>query len=349
MENRNNDRTLAMEKFASAAMAKAFITMEAIFVKNPDSPIARDKSPSRKYAELVFLLHDILQNRLAGDPPGDVRKLPFTRLFVLAEMILYSVVKTPELLLEVAKPAYAGDTLICHSLNVAFLSCKVGLQNALSLRECTELGVAAMLHDIGMTKIDASCYEHDRELSKEEQKTIEAHPRAGYAFFENLRNDFPWLLRVILEEHKRENDRGYGAALDGELHTFSRIVGMCDSFEALTHERPFRKPFHPSDAMKAIIADKEVLYSKAILRAAIESIGLYPVGSLVKLNNNRVGQVVETVPGSPLRPVVTLVNENGEERAPARIDLSRDSTVYVSSIVYTDDYAQPQKGTASGG
>jgi HD-GYP domain-containing protein (c-di-GMP phosphodiesterase class II) len=350
MENRNNERGLQdMEKTVSGAITKAFITMEAIFVKNPDSPIAREKSSSRKYTELVLMLHEILQKRLAGEPPDDVRKLPFTKLFALAEMILYSVAKTPEMLLEVAKPAYAGDALVCHSLNVAFLSCKVGLQMALPLRECTELGVAAMLHDIGMTKIDAACYSHSRELSKEDQKTIEMHPQAGYAFFENLRNDFPWLLSVILEEHKRENDRGYGAVLEGELHTFSRIVGMCDSFEALTHERPFRKPFQPSDAMKAIIADKELLYSKVILRSVIESIGIYPVGSLVKLNNNKIGQVLETVPGSPLRPIVCVVDESGKERTPERIDLSRDTTVYVSGLVYSDDYARPQNGTASGG
>jgi HD-GYP domain-containing protein (c-di-GMP phosphodiesterase class II) len=304
MENQNNGREFrTMEKQPSGAMTTAFITMEAIFVKNPDSPIARDKSSSRKYAGLVLMLHEILQNRLAGEPPDDIRRLPFTNLFTLSEMILYSVARTPEMLLEVAKPAYAGDALVCHSLNVAFLSCKVGFQMALSLRECTELGVAALLHDIGMTKIDAACYSHDRELSKEDQKSIEMHPQAGYAFFENLRNDFPWLLSVILEEHKREHDRGYGAVLEGELHTFSRIVGICDSFEALTHVRPFRKPFQPSDAIKSIIADKELLYSKVILRAVIESIGIYPVGCLVKLNNNKIGQVMETVPGSPLRPI----------------------------------------------
>lgn len=349
MENRNNDReSRDMEKTAPGVKTTAFITMEAVFVKNPDSPIARDKSSSRKYAELVRMLHEILQNRLTGEPPDDVRKLPFTKLFTLSEMILYSVARTPEMLLEVAKSAYAGDALVCHSVNVAFLSCKVGLQMALSLRECTELGVAAMLHDIGMTKIDAACYSHGRELSKDERKTIAMHPQAGYAFFENLRNDFPWLLSVILEEHKRENGRGYGAVLEGELHTFSRIVGICDSFEALTHERPFRKPFQPSDAMKAIIADKELLYSKAILRAVIEAIGIYPVGSLVKLNNNKTGQVLETVPGSPLRPVVSVLDESGEKRLPERIDLSKDTTIYVSGLVYSDDYARPQSGTASG-
>jgi hypothetical protein len=338
-----------MEKTSRPAMESAIITMESIYVKNPSSPIAREKSPQCKYGELILMLHEILHNRFSGEPPDDVRNLPFTNLFALSEMIIYSLLKTPAMMLEVAKPMYGGDMLVCHSLNVAFLSCKVGQQLGMPLRECTELGVAAMLHDIGMTKIDTAFYTHGRDLSKEEQKKIETHPRAGYAFFENLRSDFPWLLSVILEEHKRENNRGYGEIVNGELHQFSRIVGMCDSFEALTHERPFRKPFHPSDAMKTIIADKEILFSKAILRAVIESIGIYPVGSLIKLNNNKIAQVIETIPGSPLRPIVNAWNENDQEKAAQEIDLSKDTTIYVLSLVYTREYAQPEKGGRAGG
>jgi HD-GYP domain-containing protein (c-di-GMP phosphodiesterase class II) len=333
-----------MAKSLPNEMESALITMEAIYARNAQSPIARDKLPTCQYDELVGMLHDILQNRLAGDPPGDARALPFTLLFSMAEMVLYTVVKTPHLLIEAARTAYRGDPLVCHSLNVAFFACVIGTRMRLSVRECTELGVAALLHDIGMTKIDPRAYSHGRELSKQEQEVVETHPQAGYAFFENLRSDFPWLLSVILEEHRRENGRGYGESAGGELHTFSRIVGISDSFEALTHERPFRKPFHPTDAMKAIIAEKEHLYSKAVLRNVIEAIGVYPVGSLVKLNNNKLGLVIETVPGSPLRPIVNAWDENEENPVPTRIDLSTDTTIFVSGAFYTDEYLRPDPG-----
>ncbi|MBN1127983.1 MAG: HD domain-containing protein [Chitinispirillaceae bacterium] len=333
-----------MAKPLSREMEAALITMEAIYVKNVQAPIARDKSPSCQYGELIGQLHEILRDRLAGEPRGDVRELPFTRLFSMAEMLIYAVAKTPQLLIEAARPAYRGDPLVCHSLNVAFLACTIGVRMRLPVRECTELGVAGLLHDIGMTKIDVRAYTHDRELSEEEQELVKTHPLAGYAFFESLRSDFPWLLSVILEEHKRENGRGYGQSLEGELHTFSRIVGICDSFEALTHERSFRKPFHPADAMKTIIAEKEHLYSKTVLREVIEAIGVYPVGSLVKLNNNKIGLVVETVPGFPLRPIVNAWDENEEEPVPVRIDLSTDATIFVSRVQYTDEYIRTDAG-----
>ncbi|MBN2038041.1 MAG: HD domain-containing protein [Chitinispirillaceae bacterium] len=331
-----------MDKERKQELDAAMITIEAIYVKSDHSPIARNKPYSRSYAELTDMLHDVLERRLVGEPPDDVRQLPFTKLFSMAEMVLYSIRKTPDMLLEVARPSYNGDPLVCHSLNTAFLSCAVGCQIDLSVKEITELGVAALLHDIGMTKIDPAYYAHGRSLSKAEQKKVEMHPMAGYTFFENLRSDFPWLLSVILEEHKRENDQGYGETLGGELHTFSRIVGICDSFEALTHQRPFRKPFHPSDAMKAIIADKEVLYSKPILRAFIEALGIYPVGSMVKLNNNMTGRVLRTIPGAPLRPVVSTIEENEPDIEPLVIDLSKDTNIYIVSIVYADEYARPE-------
>ena len=332
-----------MDKAKVKELQSALMVMESIYSKNPQSPAARSKPPARQYAELAEMLQAILQNRFAGAPPEDVRALPFTTLFSMAEMVVLLLVRQPGILLEVSRPRYSGDPLVCHSLNVAFLSCKVALQMDMAVKELSEIAVAGLLHDIGMTKIDAAYYSHGRALSEGQQQEIERHPEIGYRFFEKLSSDFPWLLQVILEEHKRENDRGYPSDGKGETHLFSKIVGMCDSFEALSHERPFRKPFHPADAMKAIIADKELLYDKATLRALIESIGMYPVGSLLKLNNNKIAQVVQTVPGSPLRPVVDSYEENFSENAPVRLDLSKDNNLYVLSLVYTEEYSRPEK------
>jgi HD-GYP domain-containing protein (c-di-GMP phosphodiesterase class II) len=332
-----------MDKAQVKEQNAALMVMESIYARNPQSPAARDKPPSLQYTELAGMLRDVLQNRFAGAPPEDVRRLPFTTLFSMAEMIVLLLARQPRIMLEVARPRYGGEPLVCHSLNVAFLSCRVAMQMGMAVKDLTEISVAALLHDIGMTKIDAAHFSHDRGLSAGDQEKIEQHPEIGYRFLEKLSSDFPWLLKVILEEHKRENDRGYPAAAGGEQHTFSKIVGLCDSFEALAHERPFRKPFHPADAMKAIIADKELLYDKAILRAVIESIGMYPVGSLLKLNNNKIAQVVQTVPGSPLRPMVDAYEENFSDSAPVSLDLSKDNNLYVLSLVYTEEYAQPVK------
>jgi HD-GYP domain-containing protein (c-di-GMP phosphodiesterase class II) len=289
-----------------------FVVLDSIYAKNAASPISRDKPASQKYTELVARLADVLRNKLQIQAATDARELPFSTLFSIAEMIIYTINEAQDVLLPVMHPEYSGDFLTCHSLNVAFLSCKVGSSLGLEFRQTAELGVAALLHDIGMTKVDADCYNHERELSKEQRRTLEDHPKLGWHFFKKLQDDFPWLLRVILEEHKREHGQGYPDQVDGELHIYSKIIGLCDSFEALSHKRIFRKAFHPADAMKAIIEAKEFLFAKDVLRGMIEGMSMYPVGSLVQLNNKKMALVVQAVPGAPLRPRVRPLEETGE-------------------------------------
>jgi HD-GYP domain-containing protein (c-di-GMP phosphodiesterase class II) len=238
-------------------------------------------------------------------------------------------------------PQYSGDFLACHSLNVAFLSCSVGMGMEFPFKDLTELGVAAMLHDIGMTKIDTDCYIRKETISKAERNAIEQHPVLGWQFFEKLKSSFPWLLRVICEEHKREHGQGYPADVEGDLHPYSKIVGLCDSFEALTHSRIYRKAFHPADAMKAIIAAKESVFAKDILRAMIDSLSMFPVGSIVQLNNKKAALVAETVWKSPLRPIVNIILENDSSPI-ENVDLSKENNLYITGIIYNDQYQVPK-------
>jgi HD-GYP domain-containing protein (c-di-GMP phosphodiesterase class II) len=313
------------------------VTLEYLYAKNISSPLAASKSAEQKYAELLSRASDMLYNKLNTGPAENPRDIPMTALFSISEMVLLALTKSKDILLNVMNPQYSGDFLACHSLNVAFLSCSVGMGMEFPYKDLTELGVAALLHDIGMTKIDTDCYIRKETLSKAERNAIEQHPVLGWQFFEKLKSNFPWLLRVICEEHKREHGQGYPADVEGELHPYSKIVGLCDSFEALTHSRIYRKAFHPADAMKAIIAAKESVFAKDILRAMIDSLSMFPVGSIVQLNNKKAALVTETVWKAPLRPIVSILQEN--DSGPSEtIDLSKENNLYITGIIYNDQY-----------
>ena len=318
----------------------AYQTLEAVYSKNIASPVAADKSTSEKYTEVLALVHDILYNKLRVEAPTTVRDLPFTTLFSAAEMIILLLAKSRDVLLEVMQPVYKGDQLAAHSLNVALLSVGVGLGMDLAYKELTELAVAAILHDIGMTKIDALCYTHERDLSSVERDLLQQHPMAGWKFFEKLENEFPWLLRVICEEHLREHG-GYGTKGEAGLHQYSKIVGVVDSFEALTHTRIFRKAFHPADAMKALVEAKSSLFSREVLRAAIDTLSLFPVGSMVQLNNKKIALVTESVFRQPLRPIVRTVESASHDSE--IFDLSKSTNVYITGIIYSEMYQIPDK------
>ncbi len=322
-----------------------FVVMDFLYAKNKASPIAIDKSTSQKYGELVRMFDTTMRAGAARTSVEGPRELPFTTLFSIAEMILYSLVKEEDMLVQVMAPEYRCAYLPSHSMNTAFLSSRVGISMKLSFRELTELCVAALLHDIGMTRIHPSYYEHDRVLSESEREVVETHPELGHKFLECLEKDFPWLLRVIREEHLRRNNQGSPADMEEEPHLYTRIVSVCDSFEALTHHRSFRKAYHPGDAIKIIIDGKTTHYDKEVLRAMIEAISIFPVGSLVQLNTNTIAEVIRSIEGSPLRPVVRMVEtEKTEHGVESRVvDLSQEKSLFIAGLVYDERYYIPDQ------
>ena len=322
-----------------------FIVLDTQYSKNSNSSIAAEKPTDAQYAELVKRLEDILLDKLQNNSRESVRDLPFTTLFSLSDMIIYSIVRSNPIFQYVMDPEYIAAYLPCHSLNVAFISCKIGMGMRFSYEQLNQLGVAALLHDIGMTQLPPSLYESRDELPTEKRKAIESHSVLGYQFLEKLKNDFPWLLRVILETHKRENNKGYPDLVKEEIHIYSKIIGVADTFEALTHNRAFRKAYHPSDAIKTIISGKRDFFAKDILRALIESLAIYPVGSLVQLNNKNIAAVVDTIEGSPMRPIVQVIGEDDlHETADHKvINLSEENNLYITGLVYSTLYLTPDK------
>jgi HD-GYP domain-containing protein (c-di-GMP phosphodiesterase class II) len=323
------------------------VMLETLYAKNDRSPVSNDKTTTVKYSELVEKTKGVLYSNVNVEHIQTPRDFPFTTVFSIAEMILLCLKKSPEILLEVVRPEYTGEYLAGHSLNVAFLSCQIGLRLDLTYNELLELGAAGLLHDIGMTKINKESYLHDRSLSDNERHSIEDHPILGWQFFKELQGDFPWLLRVILEEHKREQSQGYPEGIAGDIHLYSKVVGLADSFEALSHSRIFRKAFHPTDALKVTIEGNKTYFDKRILRTMIDVLSMYPVGSLVQLNNKRTAQVIQAVADSPMRPIVRVLESAVGSFSPTNevIDLSRDTMRYITGIIYTDNYQIPEKIT----
>lgn len=322
-----------------------FIVLDTQYSKNKNSSIAADKPADAQYEELVKRLEDILLDKLQNNPRESVRELPFTTLFSISDMVIYSIVKSSPIFQHVMNPEYITSYLPCHSLNVAFISCKIAMGMRFSYEQLNQLGVAALLHDIGMTQLPRNIYENQAELPPEKRKSIESHSVLGYQFLEKLKNDFPWLLRVVLETHKRENNKGYPDLVKDEPHIFSKIIGVADTFEALAHNRAFRKAYHPSDAIKTIISGKRDFFAKDILRALIESLAIYPVGSLVQLNNKNIAVVVDAIEGSPMRPIVQIIGEDDlHETSDQRvINLSEENNLYITGLVYSTLYLTPDK------
>jgi len=198
------------------------------------------------------------------------------------------------------------DYTASHSINTMIYALKIALRLEYAAGDLEALGLAALTHDVGMFTIPDSILRKPETLSAEETATVRKHPEIGRSALAPWSAEMPWLAQTALEHHELEDGSGYPRGLRGEqISEVAKIVGLASTYEAMTHERPHRRCV----SVRELIDTKNRSFSPRVMRAFLEQISLYPIGSFVRLNNRTLGKVVETHAGQPLRPVVQIMED----------------------------------------
>jgi HD-GYP domain-containing protein (c-di-GMP phosphodiesterase class II) len=229
-----------------------------------------------------------------------------------------------------------SDLLVYHSINVFICSVKIGMALGYSRRQLLELSIAALLHDIGMTKVPEQIIKKTNQLSNKELDTIKKHPIYGHEIITKLGKKYMWLAKVVLQEHEREQGQGYPEGIKGnEIHEYAKIIGVADVYEALTHPRPHRREALPYEAIEELKA----LFSLKILKAFLTQLTMYPLGCYVKLNSNVIGRVTAVNTDSPLQPIIEPVcDSQGRSSEPGQvINLSQEPFLHIVECLHQED------------
>ena len=197
-----------------------------------------------------------------------------------------------------------------HAAKSTIISIIIGLQLKLPDHKLIELGVSAMLHEVGMIKLPEKIYLSNRQLEPDERKAIFAHPILGFNLLKS--SDFPISVTVpILEHHERENGAGYPRKLTSEkISLNAKIIAVACSYEALSSQRPHKEAKDGFTGMMELLKNTGNQYDDTVVRALVFSLSLYPIGLYVLLSNGRKGQVVDVNPENPRFPVVQIFGES---------------------------------------
>ena len=232
------------------------------------------------------------------------------------------------------------DYFFSHAVNTAIYSLKIGQRLGYSEKALLELGLSALLCDIGMYKIPADVLNKKGKLSLEEINLIKAHPQLSRDALISLQKEFPSVIDAIYKHQERENGQGYPDGLKGsEIPEYAKIIGICDSYEAMTHNRPHKKALMQTDSIRELIGSKNQLFSPKIIKAFLDEISIFPVGSYVRLNNRNIGCVVATNRSNPLKPTIKILcDENGRKFAEPRIiDLKANPILNIEGSISRDE------------
>lgn len=212
-----------------------------------------------------------------------------------------------------------------HCLNVSILA--IGFARYLGYAESKieEIGMGALLHDIGKVKIDETLLEKKGDLSPKEIQSLCKHPQHAYHILKTKADLPPAVLDIAICHHERLGGQGYPRGLKAEqISQRVRIVSIIDTFEALTTDQPHRKAISVVEAYKILMQDKNIKFEEKLVLKFIEWRGIYPAGTIVEMKNGEVGIVVSgNRKGNKLKPKVLLVlDENKQPRKERLVDLA---------------------------
>ncbi|MBS0172155.1 MAG: HD domain-containing protein [Nitrospira sp.] len=219
----------------------------------------------------------------------------------------------------------AGSPLITNLINVGILATKVGIGLGYYGTELQRLALAGLLHDIGIFAVPQELLTKTGRLTAEERSLVEQHPRLGHGVIERLGADYGWLAEVVLQAHERGKGQGYPNRLKGrEINELAQIIGVVDIFDALVSPRPYRRRLLPHEAVRELLTTERTAFPREIMKALVEQLSVYPLGTRVRLSSGEEGVVVRITARYPSRPVLRVpVTETDSSSEPSLLlDLS---------------------------
>lgn len=214
--------------------------------------------------------------------------------------------------------------LYTHSVNVAIYSCQLAIANGMPIKNIEEIGLGALLHDLGKMYIPLEVINKPAKLTKEEYDQVKAHCELGFDILRKVHEIPIPVSHCALQHHERIDGRGYPRGLKGdEIHKYAKIMSVADVFDALTSHRVYRPAMLPHRALEILYAGCGTQFDTYQVKLFKDAVAIYPQGLTVTLNDGRTGIVCNYDFKSAGRPVVRIIRDEEQQKVtPYEIDLS---------------------------
>jgi HD-GYP domain-containing protein (c-di-GMP phosphodiesterase class II) len=248
------------------------------------------------------------------------------RCMPLVEDIMNSVQRNCEAIVGLARLKRHDDYSYMHSVAVCALMVALERQLGGDVQACREAGAAGLLHDIGKAVMPLALLNKPGRLSESEFEIVRGHAASGHALLQAGKGASPQTLDVALHHHERMDGSGYPHGLAGEhISRIARMGAICDVYDAITSNRPYKAGWDPAESI-ARMASWKGHFDGRLFAAFVQSLGIYPTGSLVRLASGRLAVVSEQNPTRLVAPRVTVFYSLRTQlrTAPQRVDLAAD-------------------------
>lgn len=244
----------------------------------------------------------------------------------LVEEISDSVTRNPGALISLARLKTADDYTYMHSVAVCALMISLGRQIGVDENTIPRLGIAGLLHDLGKAMMPQDVLNKPGKLTDEEFGIMKRHPSEGAKLLQSSESIDDIALDVALHHHEKTDGSGYPEGLkDNEISLYAKMGAVCDVYDAITSNRPYKAGWDPAESLRRMAEWANGHFDPTVFQAFVKSLGIYPIGSLVRLSSGRLGLVVEQSPKSLLTPRIKVFfsTRSNTRIRPTLIDLSQ--------------------------
>ncbi|MFA5844626.1 MAG: HD domain-containing phosphohydrolase [Coriobacteriia bacterium] len=238
--------------------------------------------------------------------------------------LLDSLFRDPAAVLGLTAIKSHDEYTLNHSINVCILSLSLGASLGLDTGGLRSLGLSALLYDLGKVRIPEDILNKEGPLTADEWQIVKSHATEGADLLKRIQLVDQMPMVVAYEHHQRHDLQGYPLPKEHqEQHLFSKVVALCDAYDAMTTRRPFRREIRPDKALAVLMQGRGKAYDPSVTKALVAMLGIYPMGAVVRLEDASTGVVFRVNRDDLLRPrVKVLIDAEGRWlEAPVVIDL----------------------------
>jgi HD-GYP domain-containing protein (c-di-GMP phosphodiesterase class II) len=247
----------------------------------------------------------------------------------MVEEITDSVSRNPGALISLARLKTVDDYTYMHSVAVCAMMVALSKQLGQDAEQTRLAGLAGLMHDLGKAMMPMEVLNKPGKLTDAEFSVIKTHPVEGHRLLLTGQKVDPVVLDVCLHHHEKTDGSGYPKGLkDSEISVFAKMGAVCDVYDAITSNRPYKVGWDPAESLRKMAEWSNGHFDGKIFQAFVKSLGIYPIGSLVRLTSGRLGVVIDQTGKSLTMPLVKVFfsTKSNMRIVPEIVDLSHPST-----------------------